>query len=139
MEENKDNYLELLYQGLQALSDSAFPKKCANCGLIYETMDDFLSQTKEISQKSGLKQSYDDDDSTIVELYRNCVCGSTLMDFCSDRRDTSASGLQRREKFSSLIEHLGKAGIDTGTARTELLKVMNGEISELLKNIKPPE
>ena len=102
-------------------------------------MDDFLSQTKEISQKSGLKQSYDDDDSTIVELYRNCVCDSTLMDLCSDRRDTSESVLQRRNKFSSLIAHLGKAGIDTGTARTELLKVMNGEISDILKNIKPPE
>lgn len=52
---SKENNLELLYPGLQALSDSASPKKCANCGLIYETMDDFLSPTKEISQKSGLK------------------------------------------------------------------------------------
>lgn len=132
-------FLDVLYQGLQALSDSAFPKKCANCGRIYETMDDFVQQTEEISKKSGLKQSIDDDDSTIVELYRNCVCGSTLMDFCSDRRDISEAGLQRRNKFESLIEHLANAGIDAETARTELLKVMNGEISDILKNIKPPK
>ena len=61
------------------------------------------------------------------------------MDFCNDRRDTSESGLQRREKFSSLVKHLGKADIDSVTARTELLKVMNGGISEILKNIKPSE
>lgn len=135
----KNEFIEVLYQGLQALSDSAFPKKCTTCGRIYETIDDFLLQTDEIRNKSGLKQSIDDDDSTILELYRNCVCGSTLMDFFSDRRNTTAAGLKRREHFSNLVEHLIKAGVDAHSARAELLKVMNGEMSDVIKNIIPAE
>ena len=82
---------------------------------------------------SGLKQSMDDIDNTIVEVYRNCPCGSTLMDFFSDRRDISDSGLRRREKFAELLAYLIEKGWETQLARTELIKVLRGEKSELLK------
>lgn len=126
-------------QGLQALAESAFPKRCANCGRVYQSADDFLSQTRHIAaDKSGLKSSTDDDGKVIVEVFRNCICGSTLMDVFNDRRDLSPKGLARREKFDELLEYLLQQGLDFDTARTELLKVLRGEQSEILKQFRPP-
>lgn len=91
---------ESLFEGLKSLSASAFPKTCNCCGRHYETAAAFLQQTNKIPKNSGLKAATDDDQTAIVELYRNCVCGSTLMDFFSDRRDNSQDGLEQRQKFS---------------------------------------
>lgn len=126
-----------LFDGLRALANSAFPKHCSNCGRTYASAEQFLQETVSIrSNLSGLKESADDDDNTIVEVYRNCPCGSTLMDFFSDRRDTSEAGLRRREKFGELLQYLIQKGWDPAMARSELLKVLRGEKSELLK-IRP--
>lgn len=127
-----------LYQGLQALSDLSFPKLCATCGKRYETVDDFISQTEAIRKSSGLKEDLGDDDQVIVELFRNCTCGSTLMDEFNNRRDLSVAGLKRRKKFGELIDRLVDKGFTAEISRNELLKVMRGEGSELLK-VKKPE
>lgn len=128
-----------LFEGLHALRKSAFPKHCANCGRTFDTAEQFLAETESIRDGlSGLKQSYDDDDSPIIELYRNCVCGSTLMDFFSDRRDFSERGVQRRKRFGELLEYLMGSGMERELARTELLKVLRGEKSELLQQYGPP-
>lgn len=125
------------YKDLRTLAESAYPKRCANCGRIYETADEFLAQTQLIApEHSGLKSSTDDDGITIVEVFRNCVCGSTLMDFFSDRRDLSSTGHSCREKFSKLLESLVIQGLDHAVARTELLKVLHGETSEILKQFQ---
>jgi len=127
------------FKGLRALLESAFPKRCANCGRIYQSEEDFLTQTQHISaEKSGLKSSIDDDGTIIVEAFRNCICGSTLMDFFSDRRDLSANGLARREKFDALIKYLLEQGLEFEVARSELLKVLRGGKSEILKQFRPP-
>lgn len=122
-----------IYKGLQALSNSSFPKKCSTCGIRYETVEDYVSKTESIRKMSGLKESFDDDDKPIVELFRNCVCGSTLMDVFNNRRDLSPSGLKRRKKFDELLNRLVDKGFTAETARDELLKIMRGEGSELLK------
>ena len=124
---------EELYQGLQALSDLSFPKICNTCGKRYETVEEFISQTETIRKSTGLKEDLDDDDQVIVGLFRNCKCGSTLMDEFSNRRNLSKVGLERRKKFGELINKLSSKGIPAETARFELLKVMRGEGSELLK------
>lgn len=126
-----------LFAGLKALAESAFPKHCKNCGRVFESAAQFLRETRKIDQKrSGLKQSMDDNDVTIVEVYRNCPCGSTLMDFFSDRRDLSQIGLARREKFGKLIEQLVAHGWNRDTARAELLKILRGATSELIEQLK---
>lgn len=126
-----------LFAGLKALAESAFPKRCRNCGRVFETAEQFLYETKHIDQsRSGLKQSRDDNDATIVEVYRNCLCGSTLMDFFSDRRDLSEVGLRRRDKFNKLIEQLVARGWSQQLARSELLKILRGEGSELIEQLK---
>lgn len=123
-----------VFEGLRTLAESAFPKHCRNCGRIYSCAEQFLKETVSIRPgRSGLKESADDDDNTIVELYRNCPCGSTLMDFFSDRRDTSEAGLRRRKKFGDLVNFLVQKGWDANLARAELLKVLRGEESVRLK------
>ncbi len=132
-----DHQFDKLFAGLRALAESAFPKHCRNCGRTFDTAEEFLRETRQIGQdRTGLKQGKDDDDVTIVEVYRNCPCGSTLMDFFSDRRDRSEAGLRRREKFGKLVEQLLSIGWSRDLARTELLKVLRGEKSEKIDHLK---
>ncbi|MFT6101756.1 MAG: hypothetical protein ACJATV_000561 [Granulosicoccus sp.] len=135
-----DLSLDGLYKGLQALANSAFPKKCNTCGRTFENAKEFVLETEKLRPSvSGLKQSLDDDGSMIVELFRNCTCGSTLMDAFNDRRDLSAKGEKRRKRFSELQTFLvEKHGLDSLVAREELLKVMRGETSKILSQILPP-
>jgi len=138
MSDSIKNYNEL-FEGLTALAESAFPKKCVSCGRIFESANDFLTETQDIpTAKSSLKESEEEDGSIVVEVFRNCPCGSTLMDFFSDRRDFSDKGIQRRNKFEELIQFLGSKGIDKNIARIELLKVLQGKKSEILSAIHPP-
>jgi len=127
------------FAGLKSIVDSAFPKICPMCGKIYNNENDFINETTKLNNQTGLKQSYDDDDVIIVELYRNCSCGSTLMNFFGDRRDSSEAGEKRRVKIGELIEYLVSQGLEQDLARTELLKMIRGEISEVLKKIKFPK
>lgn len=136
MSENKKIAIDIsIFKGLQALSNASFPKKCAMCGKRYETVDEYLSETESIRHSSGLKESFDDEENPTVEVFRNCVCGSTLMDVFNNRRDLSNVGLKRRKKFSELLDRLTNAGFSAETAREELLKIMSGEGSKLL-NVK---
>lgn len=130
-----NNLLKELYSGLSFIMAASFPKRCANCGAVFETADDFLERTRAAGGASGLKESSDEDERPLVEVFRNCTCGSTLMEVCADRRDVSPAGLARREKFSKLMTMLEGAGIEASVARLELLKVMRGEPSALLENI----
>jgi hypothetical protein len=124
-----------LFEGLKALSDNSFPKECATCGRVYHSPEDFVQQSEDIAGRSGLKHGYDDDDRPVVELFRNCICGSTLMDFFSDRRETSPSGLKRRQVFGKMLTHLESRGMDKPIARRELLKLMRGDASKEIESL----
>ena len=122
-----------VFKGLKILSESSFPKRCNNCGRLFETTEQYLKETQNLASGTGVKASYDDDDKSILEVYRNCVCGSTLMDFFSDRRDLSENGLKRRAVFQKVLNGLEAKGIDPKIGREELLKFMRTGESELLK------
>jgi hypothetical protein len=127
------------YEGLTALAADTFPKRCGNCGRLYHSVEDFLRQTEAVrGNHSGLKASEDGGDRTVVELFRNCVCGSTLMDVFNDRRDQSEQGLRRRLRFEQLLDLLEARGIARDTARHELLRLLSGERSQLLEPLLPP-
>lgn len=135
---DEQDYLKGLYLGLSALAETGFPKKCANCGREFATSEQYILETQEIrANHSGLKASEDDDGKPIVELFRNCPCGSTLLGFFGDRRDMSEAGQVRRKRFGELLDYLTSAGLDPGVARTELLKAMRGEGSEILEKYRP--
>lgn len=128
------------YRGLRPKGTTAFPKKCRSCNRVFNTPEDFFADTAGASpEKSGLKQSFDDHDRVVIEAYRNCPCGSTLMDNFSDRRDASDAGQQRRERFDDMARFLIRSGLDANTAYAELLKVFRGGKSEILARIKPPD
>lgn len=122
-----------LFADLQTLSDSAFPKQCGTCGRVYDCPEDFFRESSAPHASSGLKESMDGDDEYIVELYRNCQCGSTLMDFFLDRRDQTERGLKRRALFGKLLDSLEKKGLSRALARTELLGLMKGRHSPQLE------
>lgn len=66
---------------LRELEALAFPKRCACCAREYATATEFIAATLALpSDCRGLKLSQDDDGNPIVELFRNCDCGSTLME-----------------------------------------------------------
>ncbi|MEH6470431.1 MAG: hypothetical protein V7752_04205 [Halopseudomonas sp.] len=121
-----------LFEGLKALSESAFPKTCSYCGRTFKDVQQFVHETEALSKRSGIKIATDDDESLILEVFRNCVCGSTLMDFFSDRRDNSKRGVIRRQHFSKLIVTLSAQGMSEEQARSELLNFMHGTPSEKL-------
>ena len=126
---------DTLFSGLQELTAGSFPKVCPSCGRVYEDLEQFLEQTVAINGKTGLKASVDDDEHTVVELFRNCVCGSTLMDFCQSRRDESADGIRRRETFARMMALLVQRGVAREKARGELLAVVRGGRSDLIERL----
>jgi hypothetical protein len=122
-----------IYAGLKAFSSDSFPKRCSRCGRKFHDADQFLRETRGLGHSTGLRESQDDDDRTMVELFRNCPCGSTLMECFGDRRDMSEAGIRRREKFRELMQLLVDDGMDREEARVELLKVLRGGRSEILR------
>jgi hypothetical protein len=124
-----------LFDDLKVLSDSAFPKQCSTCGRVYNSPEDFFRHSSAPNFGSGLKGSWDDEDNTVVELFRNCECGSTLMDFFMDRRDKSSRGLKRRTVFGRLLDTLEDKGLSREIARQELTGVMNGNHSERIESL----
>ncbi|WP_374246727.1 oxidoreductase [Zoogloea sp.] len=128
---------EDLFRSLQALEEATFPKVCRNCGQAYADAAEFLAATRQVrADHSGLKQSLDDDGSAIVEVFRNCVCGSTLLEVFYDRRDQSPNGLKRRQRFGELLDKLVADGVAHDRARAELLKLVRGQPHDLIGLIR---
>ena len=126
-----------LFAGLRQLADSAFPKRCGNCGREYRTAAEFLAVTQPPRvDSSGLKQSRDDDGSLIVDLFRNCVCGSTLLESFWNRRDLSAEGTVQRKQFEDMVGKLVAKGCSEDIARGELLKLMRGRSNGVLDMVQ---
>jgi hypothetical protein len=134
---NGQDIREDIYSGLRQLADSAFPKRCQSCGREYRNSAEFLAATLPLrSNASGLKQSSDDDGHMIVELFRNCVCGSTLLESYWNRRDLSDAGVTRRKRFQDMVEKLIATGCPAETVRAELLKLMHGQPNDILNMAK---
>lgn len=128
---------EELFRSLRALEEATFPKTCRTCGLSFEDAASFLRATQQVrADHSGLKASVDDDGAAIVEVFRNCVCGSTLLETFYDRRDPSPAGVKRRLRFGELLDKLVADGVDPVRAREELLKLMRGQAHDLIGLIR---
>ncbi len=129
----EDNIDNEFFSGLRELAESAFPKRCANCGREYQNAAEFLAATQPLRvDSSGLKQSRDDDGQAIVDLFRNCVCGSTLLESFWNRRNLSEDGIKRRIRFQDMVAKLVAKGCTAESSRDELLKLMRGQPNDLL-------
>lgn len=128
---------DALFASLHALAASTFPKHCRNCGRVYASTDEFFAATRPVrADHTGLKEGLDDAGRPIVELFRNCACGSTLLESFHNRRDLSPAGLKRRARFDELLGKLKAAGVDADTARAELLKMVRGQANSLIELIR---
>ena len=121
---NSQEY-EDFYKGLTALETSLYPKTCNNCGKVFATSKNFLLETQSV-KNSGIKVFEEDDGTVIIEVFRNCICGSTLLSNFGDRRDLSEAGIARRKKFDELLEFLSEKGICYKQARNKLLSFIKG-------------
>ena len=125
-----------LFANLEALEESNFPKQCRACGREFVSADEFLLATHQVRQDhSGLKQGVNEDGSPIVDIFRNCPCGSTLLESFRCRRDTSLEGRKRRARFDELLNKLVSAGVDRKVAHRELLRLMRGQPHAVLELI----
>lgn len=128
-----------LIRGLKALVATSFPKICRCCGRRFKDVADYFAQTEAMPNGSaGLKQSQDDDGTIIVDLFRNCPCGSTLMDSFSNRRDATAVNAARRKRFGELLHYLVEQGLSADLARHEVQTILRGEHSAILSKFRPP-
>lgn len=132
---DSNSFIDDLYSNLSALSKDSFPKHCNNCGRVFETERDFVLKTVSMEDHSGFKPDLDDDGRPLIELFRNCTCGSTLMDYFNERRDLSEKGIRRRETFEKILVMLEKKGWSRHQGRQELLKFMRGERSRYLESL----
>ena len=134
---SNDEYVEEEWHtGLQALDSSSFPKKCGNCGTVFETAAQYFKETADIRNQTGLRRYVADDTTVIVELFRNCPCGSTLMDCFTDRRDEANNGHARRERFNKLKQSLIDSGLDADTAHQQVLELFRKEQREIDKKLE---
>jgi hypothetical protein len=108
-----------LFKELRSLG-TIFPKTCANCGRSYSSLEDFLKNTSDMPQSTGLLEIKLQ--STSVGLMRNCSCHSTLMVECMNRRDNSPRGNERRKIFDRLMSMLKTSGMSATEARAKLRK-----------------
>lgn len=126
-----------LFAGLQVLVEATFPKRCRTCGREYADATEFISATQQVRpDHAGLKQSLDDDGNPIVDLFRNCACGSTLLESFYNRRDLTDVGMKRRRRFEDLLAKLIGAGVDVVVARAELRKLMRGQANAVIEIIR---
>lgn len=138
---NTNQPQEELFASLHALVETTFPKRCRNCGREYADAAAFIRATRPVRPgEAGFKVSRDEDNHPILELFRNCPCGSTLLESFHDRRNESPEGLKRRARFGALLDKLTVGGIDRDTARHELLQMIRGEqnsLFELIRSVPP--
>lgn len=118
-------------EGLKELDRSTFPRACPKCGRPFADLAEFLRETVEPTGSTGL--SAYNLDRTIVAVYRNCKCQSTLMVVCQDRRDRTPAGLKRRQLFDRLVNHLQSAGLSASEARQEVLNLLRGEANRVVE------
>jgi len=115
---------------LQSRLKSAFPKDCRKCGKVYKSFEDFYFGTDEIVHGTV---SYPTIGAEFY-LHRNCKspCESTLVVVFTDRRDETALGFKRRNKFQECLEKLQhNLPIHSTEAREFLFKLLFKRIQQV--------
>ena len=125
-----------LYGRLKAFDEEGFPKTCGTCGRVYESASAFIANTTAARAGSALKQSHDENGETVIELFRDCQCGSTLMSPFYSRRGSSDLASKCRHEFDQLIKHMTDSGHTHASAGEELRHVITGGYADILEQLK---
>lgn len=124
-----------LYKNLRALEDSAYPKECEKCGLVYDNERDYIDKTIAFHKAPSFTESVDKNGKTFLKLIRQCHCGAPILDHFGDRRDMSEKGELRRQAFEKVIQSMLEHGLSRKEARKELLNHLNHQKSPLLEKL----
>lgn len=101
---------------LKRLYSVKFPKKCNNCGMIYNSRAEYLQQTKAyLDRHNSIMEK------TRVLEFRDCLCGSTLVVVTEDRRDNTPFGVARRKLFDLCVE---RAVLISGSDKSVVIQKM---------------
>lgn len=119
-----------IFEGLEALAEGAFPKRCPGCDRSFASLEGLIAETRPLA--AGDLQAVLQDEGVRVQLRRRCACGTDLSALFDDRRASDPLGLKRRQLFDRLLSLLTDGGMDEAVAKVELLKVMRGEPSTVL-------
>lgn len=120
--------------GIVRLSSAAFPKTCTNCFKVYEDELQFLVETEAIPHTGrNIREvkgelAYDEPEE-FIEVYRNCCCGTTMMEYFHSRRNLSQEGIRQRVMFARIQDALIREGYEKEEARTLILDFMTLVIS----------
>jgi hypothetical protein len=123
-----------VYKHLESVS-GVFPKVCGSCSREYPDLKSFMKDTEPVASSTGLAEFPAEEGSNSVGVFRNCQCGSTMLIACSDRRDMSEAGEERRRNFDNVLGWLENLGVEKAQGRKELRKFIHGERSELLERL----
>lgn len=129
---DKQTQFSEIYEELKSFVDESFPQECNTCGKVYDSLAELLDDTDTVGEPGTFVDSLGYEDSPFIDMCRNCSCGSSLMVVFESRRDLSEAGQKRREKFQTMMELVVSEGVDRGTARTELLKILSGRPSKVI-------
>jgi hypothetical protein len=101
---------------LQEQAIHCFPKTCS-CGRRYETFEEFVAATEPLGNSGEILSA---DGQKLTDIFRNCVCGSTLLVFIREHRDESPDGISRRKKYGERLKFLTEQGLTYAEARKVL-------------------
>jgi hypothetical protein len=115
------------FEDLKSKFYNEFPKTCASCDRVYDTLDDFINRTRPIAQGSGVLDAINHPQRKIFDLWRDCICGSTMMMVCDERRDLSEKGIKIRESIGGILNDLMARGLNYEEAKSKILSLIYGK------------
>lgn len=118
--------VENLLAKFRNLANEGFPHHCA-CGRSYKDLEDFLARTTSPhASSSGMVASLVGEGAEVVDLFRNCACGSTIMVIIQERRNFSRRTRYHRHLMQATMDACESAGVSHEQARGELLACIRG-------------
>lgn len=118
---------------------NTFPKACKSCGRVYRDAKAFIEQTLPASIAKGIKPAHGNNGQEILEIFRNCHCGATLMSPFYSRRGSSGLASECRQQFDKLVTQMTLSGRTQEAAQGELRQVITGGYADILEQLKKIE
>lgn len=87
-----------------------------------------MAHTRAASDNPGMLQDLEHPERTIVDFWRACTCGSTMMVISDERRSNSFQGAKTRELMGVALDQLMGDGLCYEEAKTQLMSWIDAKI-----------
>ena len=95
------------------------------CGTVFDDEIEFFERTQSLPHVTSDVRSVEDEEmetQIYLEIYRNCSCGTTLMEFFRCRREATVSPYRKRLLFEIFLDAMEANGRSRKDARSLLLE-----------------